>query len=118
MKFLKNGEFWCLLFLIVNLGTIGTDVYFRYQAGRLQPLGSGRPMPVATGVAADQNPASLGESCHLVRYASANCRYCSAKFSGPWDELENTLEQKGCNEGFRRSRPVAGCFHPLSAETR
>jgi hypothetical protein len=114
MKWLKSFEFWCFLLILVNVATAGADFYFRRSAAALvgfppgQMVSSGR-----LGITADGNPPAGGAACHLVRYASINCRYCSPKYSQPWNDLERTLTGKGCDSIV--VTPYAGDF-PLADE--
>lgn len=97
MKRLKSFEFWCFLLLIVNVATAGVDFYFRRSTAALEPFPSGHQVADAPGITISGGPTASGRACHLVRYASTNCGYCSPKYSQPWNELEKTLTGKGCD---------------------
>ncbi|HEV2961010.1 MAG TPA: hypothetical protein VG649_04230, partial [Candidatus Angelobacter sp.] len=91
MKWLKNIEFWCFLLIVVNLATAGVDFYFRRSANALLPFPAGQVISSSSlGITAIGNPPATGAACHLVRYASINCGYCSPKYSQPWNDLERT----------------------------
>lgn len=96
MKWIKNLEFWCFVLLFVNLATVAADFYFRRSTLALFPLPPGQSLASPPGITFAGNlPA--GAACHLVRYASINCGYCAPKYSQPWNDLERTLTQKGCD---------------------
>lgn len=96
MKWIKNLEFWCFFLVLLNLATAAADFYFRRSALALLPLPPGQSVAGPPGIAlAGGTPATA--ACHLVRYASINCGYCAPRFSQPWNDLERTLTQKGCD---------------------
>lgn len=114
MKWLKSFEFWCFLLILVNVATAGADFYFRRTAAALVGFPPGQVLSSGPlGITADGNPPPSGAACHLVRYASINCRYCSPKYSQPWNDLERTLTGKGCDSII--VSPYAGDF-PLADE--
>ena len=114
MKWLKNIEFWCFLLIAVNMATAGVDFYFRRSANALVPYPSGQVISSdPLGITAVGNPPATGPACHLVRYASINCRYCSPKYSQPWNDLERALTRRGCDSII--VSPYAGDF-PLDDE--
>lgn len=96
MKWSKNLEFWCFFLVLLNLATAAADFYFRRSALALLPLPPGQSVAGPPGIAlASGTPANA--ACHLVRYASINCGYCAPRYSQPWNDLERTLTQKGCD---------------------
>jgi hypothetical protein len=114
MKWLKSAEFWCFLLILVNLATAGVDFYFRRSANALVPYPQGQVISSGPlGITAAGNPPSAGRACHLVRYASINCRYCSPRYSQPWNDLERASTAKGCDSTI--VTPFAGDF-PLDDE--
>ncbi len=114
MKWPKNIEFWCFLLMAINVATAAADFYFRRSANALLPFPPGQViLSGPLGITSTGNPPASGASCHLVRYASINCRYCSPKFSQPWNDLERTLTGRGCDSII--VTPYAGDF-PLADE--
>lgn len=113
MKWLKNIEFWCFLLITVNVATAGADFYFRRSASALLPFSPGQAISGPPGITATGNPPATGAACHLVRYASINCRYCSPKYSESWNDLERALTGRGCDSMI--VSPYAGDF-PLADE--
>jgi hypothetical protein len=97
MNRLKSLEFWCFVLLIINVVTVGVDFYFRRAAAALAPFPPGQTLSSTTGISAGGHPAATKASCHLVRYASVYCTFCSPKYSQAWNELEKTLTSKGCD---------------------
>ncbi|HEY6350579.1 MAG TPA: hypothetical protein VI636_14325 [Candidatus Angelobacter sp.] len=97
MNRLKSVEFWCFLLLMVNVATAGVDFYFRRSTAALEPFPSGREVSGRLGITVGGSPPESGAACHLVRYASTYCGYCSPKYSEPWNDLEKTLTHKGCD---------------------
>lgn len=96
MKWIKNLEFWCFFLLLLNLVTAGADFYFRRSTLALLPLPPGQSLAGPPGITpSGSSPATA--ACHLVRYASIHCGYCAPKYSQPWNDLERTLTQKGCD---------------------
>jgi hypothetical protein len=96
MKGIKNLEFWCFVLLFINLATVAADFYFRRSTVALLPLPPGQSVAGPPGIALAGSPPPSA-ACHLVRYASINCGYCAPKFSQPWNDVERTLTQKGCD---------------------
>lgn len=96
MKWIKNLEFWCFFLLLLNLATAAADFYFRRSALALLPLPPGQSVASPPGIALAGGP-PVTAACHLVRYASINCGYCAPRYSQPWNDLERTLTQKGCD---------------------
>jgi len=97
MNQLKSVELWCFVLLIANLATAGADFYFRRTAVSMVPFPPGQALPGAPGITTAGSPPARGAPCHLVRYASVYCGYCSAKYSQAWNELEKVLTRKGCD---------------------
>ena len=96
MKWIKNLEFWCFFLVLLNLATAAADFYFRRSTVALLPLPPGQTLAAPLGITpAGSTPANA--ACHLVRYASINCGYCAPRYSQPWNDLERTLTQKGCD---------------------
>jgi hypothetical protein len=114
MSRLKNAEFWCFLLLIINFATVGADFYFRRSAAALTLYPPGQLISGTPGITADGSPPGTGAPCHLVRYASINCGYCSPKYSQSWNDLERTLTRKGCDSII--VSPYSGDF-PLADGT-
>lgn len=96
MKWIKNLEIWCVVLLVINLATVASDSYFRRSAEALLPLPPGQSLAGPPGITLAGVPPKT-VACHLVRYASINCRYCAPNYSRPWNDLERTLTQKGCD---------------------
>jgi hypothetical protein len=132
MNRLKSVEFWCLLLVIVNVVTAGADFYFRRAAAASVPLPPGQMISRPTGITAGGTPPVAGAPCHLVRYASINCGFCSPKYSKSWDDLERTLTRKGCDaiivspyatdlplgDGTTPEQPLAGVSLQFMKSTR
>lgn len=116
MKWLKNIEFWCFLLIAMNVATAGADFYFRRSANALLPFPPGQVISSASlGITTSGSAPAPGASCHLVRYASINCRYCSPNYSQPWNDLERTLTGKGCDSLI--VTPYAGDFPQADEKT-
>jgi len=97
MSRLKSVEFWCFLLLMVNVVTVAADLYFRRAIAASTPLPPGQMISGRAGITAAGKALTSGSACHLVRYASTNCPYCSARYSQAWDDLERALTGKGCD---------------------
>jgi len=97
MNRLRSIEFWCFVLLIVNVITVGVDFYFRRATAALEPFPPGQTLSSTPGISAHGSSRKPGAPCHLVRYASVYCPYCSPKYSESWNELEKTLTAKGCD---------------------
>jgi hypothetical protein len=97
MNRLRNIEFWCVVLLVLNLATAGFDFYLRRSAASALPFPSGQIISAKPGITAAGRPPDAGPSCHVVRYASINCGYCSPERSQSWNDLEKALTAKGCD---------------------
>jgi hypothetical protein len=111
MNRLRNVELWCVVLLAFNVATAGLDFYFRGSAAAATPFPRGQMISANPGITAHGALEAAGPSCHLVRYASAYCSYCSPKYSQSWNDLEKALTAKGCDAII--VSPFSGDF-PLS----
>lgn len=97
MNRLRSIEFWCFALLVMNLATAGLDFYARRVAAGIVPFPPGRTLSATPGIVAGRRVPAAGAPCHLVRYASVFCSYCSPKYSQAWSDLERTLTGRGCD---------------------
>ncbi len=100
MNWIRSGRVWLAIALSLNATLVAAHFYYRWKAVHALPPSLPSRLPVPSGRTLDGlevTPHALSSgSCHLARYASARCGYCTRDHE-IYLRLERALLQRGCN---------------------
>ena len=99
-RFQKLAQLCVTVLVVVNLLAFGGKEIVRRRSAITSQVIDRKSFPPLSGVSRNgvlvNTDVKSGRPCHLIRYASKSCKWCSMD-SGNWQSLATFFSRKGCD---------------------